>query len=842
MITASYQSCTSGGNSHTSVPPLCQTGFEVFKDCNGLITAILSPPGREIESWRYEEELEVIGDLTGDTARFRAKRAGIYYFSVKFDGGDSCTGSRGGVTTIPSFPSCKATFSCYQDSLYITHLKNTSSQLYWIDVEHILYLDGVPTTMLDTLLPSGSRHTLQVANIYEGDTCLSEVVEFTVPTPINAEFDVPAATCINSTREIFSQYDCHELILSDRPVYYFTWDFGNNTIFKTCFAMYQFDELDNRDITLTISDKWGCVATNTRTVLVKRDEFSASVEINPTAPVTTCQGDQITFECTYTGELYPNCGIRWEVLSNYTNHDHWINGCGGVVVPSQSGAYRVVATSIIGCQAVRITPDITFIPTPSPLITGTLEICLGQEVSLSGYSGADYTYAWSQTAPTAAANIGNTSRLRVTPTQAGTYQYRLRVTPTAHPYCHGYATATVTVNPLPAIPAVRAYPSSCTPYEVKLEASPIDPNGTYHWNNGGNGAHVQVNRGGAYAVRYTDQNGCTSQSRSLSVPHSLDHYFWTFPTGCYYFCKEQLPVYVHGPAYFPDGENWYWEWFRNGQGLYHGNSPRYSRLGLDPPLEIWDEGVYQMFLKNEFCFGTTNEMRVTMAECELCDKNDFADPNDHAEVAMAECESCGMNIFHEGEYHYDPNTGTVYVHIEIMNSHGNEWSYTFYSLQTGVPLTPASGTIYPGHNVLDVELWPGSLSGDFGETMGIMLWDPYDETKRCYYMFKFSAQRSIAAGTQEDADEESPTALSDEYVKLYPNPAQRSCTVSFHFNEEGDRTLVLCDILGRQLARQPLPTASGTVSFDLSPHANGLYFIECREAEGVKKVMKVVKN
>ncbi|MDL2308590.1 T9SS type A sorting domain-containing protein [Bacteroidales bacterium OttesenSCG-928-B11] len=77
---------------------------------------------------------------------------------------------------------------------------------------------------------------------------------------------------------------------------------------------------------------------------------------------------------------------------------------------------------------------------------------------------------------------------------------------------------------------------------------------------------------------------------------------------------------------------------------------------------------------------------------------------------------------------------------------------------------------------------------------------------------------------------------------MFPNPTPDHCNISFFFHDDEPRTLIVRDILGRELSSQQLPGSSGETTVDLSRYHSGVYLIECRKENGRKVVKKVVKQ
>ena len=85
-----------------------------------------------------------------------------------------------------------------------------------------------------------------------------------------------------------------------------------------------------------------------------------------------------------------------------------------------------------------------------------------------------------------------------------------------------------------------------------------------------------------------------------------------------------------------------------------------------------------------------------------------------------------------------------------------------------------------------------------------------------------------------------PSLLSNkDEVSIYPNPTSDLVTIRYHFVDGKPRTLVLFDMLGRELNKIELKKGMAKVQLDLSNHVPGLYtysIYENKKAEFTGKI------
>ena len=169
----------------------------------------------------------------------------------------------------------------------------------------------------------------------------------------------------------------------------------------------------------------------------------------------------------------------------------WSNGDATAATTVTQGSYTVTVTDVNSCTATALA-TVTENALPTPLISGALEYCIGQNTTLTASGGS--SYLWSNTDATAATTV----------TQ-GSYT----VTVTDVNSCTASASAIVTENALPT-PLISGALEYCIGQNTTLTAS----GGTsYLWSNTDATAATTVTQG-SYTVTVTDGNSCTATANA----------------------------------------------------------------------------------------------------------------------------------------------------------------------------------------------------------------------------------------------------------------------------------------------------------------------------------------
>ncbi|HEX6098737.1 MAG TPA: hypothetical protein VF432_20645 [Thermoanaerobaculia bacterium] len=323
------------------------------------------------------------------------------------------------------------------------------------------------TTQSIAVTASGS-HSVTVTNA-NGCSATSEPVAVTV----NANPETPVVTAGGPT----TFCEGGSVTLTAPAGFTYLWSNGATTQSINADASGSYS--------VTVTNASGCSATS-NPVVVTENAAPATPAITAGGPTTFCAGGSVT--------LTAPAGFTYL----------WSNGATSQsIAVSASGSYSVTVTNASGCSATSAPATVTVNPLPAATVTpsGPTTFCQGGSVTLTAPAGL--TYLWSN---------GATSQ-SIVATASGSYS----VTVTNANGCSATSTPTaVTVNPLPATPAITAGgPTTfCEGGSVTLTA----PAGfTYLWSNGATTQSISAGASGSYSVTVTNANGCSATSAPRSV-------------------------------------------------------------------------------------------------------------------------------------------------------------------------------------------------------------------------------------------------------------------------------------------------------------------------------------
>ncbi|MCX7744779.1 MAG: PKD domain-containing protein [Flavobacteriales bacterium] len=228
--------------------------------------------------------------------------------------------------------------------------------------------------------------------------------------------------------------------------------------------------------TVTVTGTGGCTATLSQTVLVNP---IPSPVISGTTSI--CNGQSTTLTASGGSSYAWNTGATTAAIT---------------VSPTSNTTYTVTVTGAGGCSAT-LSQTVTVNSVPTPVISGTTNICNGQSTTITASGGS--SYAWNTGATTAS--------ITVSPASNTTYT----VTVTGVGGCSSINSVNVTVNPSPNFSIQNNSGTtiiSCNTASINVTALGAF---NYIWSNGlGNNPNVSITNPGTYTVTATDANGCSS--------------------------------------------------------------------------------------------------------------------------------------------------------------------------------------------------------------------------------------------------------------------------------------------------------------------------------------------
>lgn len=223
--------------------------------------------------------------------------------------------------------------------------------------------------------------------------------------------------------------------------------------------------------------------------------------IFPSSDVTICNGQSTTISVTDDGLNLPHTYL-WSPSTGLSNP----NISNPVASPTITTTYTVTVTDNQPCTSAPGFVTVTVNPTPTVTVSGTNEICNGQNTTLTA-SGAS-SYVWSPAASLSNPAISN-------PVANPTASTNYTVTGTGANGCTSTSTYSVIVDPPPTV-TVTGNNAICVGQSTTLTAAGA---ATYVWSPAGSLSNAFISNPVAnpttstnYTVTGTDVAGCTGTS------------------------------------------------------------------------------------------------------------------------------------------------------------------------------------------------------------------------------------------------------------------------------------------------------------------------------------------
>ncbi len=420
-----------------------------------------------------------------------------------------------------------------------------------------LWSNGENDATIDSLVPGTYTVTVTATN---GCTATASGTVGTAAGNFGANISVSQPTCFGSNTGIATAQP-----VGGMAPFTYLWSNGGTS--------QTIQNLPAGTYSVTITDKFGCTATKTTTLI-----YQSNINLNLTPNHPTCASNNngsITSSvsggvspygylwstgvtttniqnlpagnysltvtdalgCTKSASVTLTAPPAFTVTTSVTNASHcgatngsatanpsgtgpftyvWSNGGTTQVINNlAAGTYTVTVTNSQGCTATAAA-TVTQPMTLNVTITGSNLVCgndnNGSLTANVTYGTAPFTFAWTNSA---GASVGNTQTISNLP--AGTYT----ITVTSSQGCVGTATKTITGSPAMnlnlAVQHVNCNGASTGSITSNLTGgtSPF----TYLWSTGATTANLPNLAAGNYSLTVTDALGCTkSQSVTVNQP------------------------------------------------------------------------------------------------------------------------------------------------------------------------------------------------------------------------------------------------------------------------------------------------------------------------------------
>ena len=329
------------------------------------------------------------------------------------------------------------------------HLVVRDTSLYRAGVSAPARTVTVEGTGLSAQIPIGesASEEMDISSLEHGEYTVTMVFDMGgVPCSVSAVFNWrggPSVRGIDIRRRMCKGGPFPFYADAGGDIGRYRWDFGDgsynfgDTIYHTysvTATMYV--------VTLTVTDVWGCTASDTAHVGVGEEVIKGNLKTVDNTPVCPGQCKVIQYTSTLEGEpLLPPSHYIWRPAAPPTTESH--------CCVYQTGDYTVwVETDNYGCRYSSIC-NVGFLNVPTARITGSTMYCEGETVALNGNSGASNQYSWS-VAPEGIAF--STPNIRFVPSLTGTQTASLTVT--GPEGCTASAAGTFTVHQKPPTPTI----------------------------------------------------------------------------------------------------------------------------------------------------------------------------------------------------------------------------------------------------------------------------------------------------------------------------------------------------------------------------------------------------
>jgi len=187
---------------------------------------------------------------------------------------------------------------------------------------------------------------------------------------------------------------------------------------------------------------------------------------------------------------------------------------------AMSGTYSLYIM-VNGCSSTTNTMQVTIIDASTiPVFTTNTPVCVGSPINFDANTYPGATYVWSGPGGWNPGNVENPTRPNATAAMAGVYSLYI----VANGCTSGTATQNVTVNPIPATPAISSNSPVCTQNTINL-FGPTVPGATYFWTGPGGWTssledptrpNANLAMAGTYSL-YVVVGACTSLTATTNV-------------------------------------------------------------------------------------------------------------------------------------------------------------------------------------------------------------------------------------------------------------------------------------------------------------------------------------
>ncbi len=638
--------------------------------CDGIIAyPTLLPAGYTSANWQVSLPGATI--ISSATSYFEAENIPPGEYPIRLNafydyGGQNCHTFKELSFIIPYKADLKYQVSCgtgntYQVTLldFSTYYAQTPATQYWFSVDNgsNWYLGTTVSGIYQfSANLSPGNYQLGIRIYRPGYTACEKFIPLNLPNLPSASF--------TSTNNICKDSAVQFTVTNPQPGNQYLWNFNNEATNLQQNPVKTFTSGGPKQITLTVSNQYGCSVTFIRVVTIINSNMAGTIQVTP---ATVCQGGQMTLHYNPTPGTITPTQYAW-YQNNVTATPFASTSLpNSNLAVTQNGQYLVYLQDSNGCRLYTTqAATVAFTPLPqTPVITGNSIACVDSPITLKVPVNNSVIYEWYRDG--VLQSLWNNSNT-ITDTQSipGIHIYSViaKILAGGTTYCNSAAgTLAVNVVALPDMPVLSLSVLTCDPYQVAIEVTNPQTDVGYYWSNGDTGANTIMTHDGPLQVRAVI-NECVVKTQ-LDLPMDLEPLSWIFPKGCYQACDKPTG-YIIGPL--GEFEKWYW---------LANNTPISSGSGSMSPLVDLDANTdYSMELDNGYCTLVTGSMSIESIVCSECGYG--------VEVGEINC--------------IRTNNQTMYQVVLHINNPGTTSAWATFSAPNGEGFfTPVTVNLQPGN-------------------------------------------------------------------------------------------------------------------------------------------------
>lgn len=595
------------------------------------------------------------------------------------------------------------------------------------------------------------------------------------------------------------------------------WDFGDNTQNTQPSASIAYAENNEYDVTLTITNKFGCTTSITKRIYILKNEFVGSLHKGD----EVCSGEDNTIILIPRIE-YNNSGtIHWfkdNITSEPINITQFPNNS---IVIQEPGIYFAKVIGINGCETYKDIDGVAvnFYPILKiPVIKGQTIIC-DNTFYLSVDSANNTTYKWYLDGQHLTEWDGHTNiNHTIDSLQPGYYVFEVEAN-----YRWGNGSICTSksskfrVYKSPDIedPIIEIVEVTCAPYRAIVRVvNPIDGI-DYYWSNGQKGIQATYVHDGPILVR-AQYNICYKYA-NINLPSNIYAHTSEFPKGCYSFCLNNQTASIQPPYIW--AERWYW--ILNENKILEGENSLVKEILM---ANIYETGILELYVSNGYCEMLIKQVELTINNCDP-DKCKL----EIKKVSQFECnkfENTGSNYFSFDLELYNDTNYTTNIFIDNSN--------LFTLLQNQYSIQPGDNTLTISFYIEDPETNTQLILNQGYIELNIEI-----PLLNCLKTFKINNKEFFKSFKK--CFEHFTNKASQDYITIVPNPAVGYTEIISSEVFEKGSTITITDYVGRTVFYTNVTNSSKSLILDISKLATGTYQVNTQTKKGIFFSKLIVK-